>query len=133
MADLGQLSGTIASIKASALIGRVPDVIAAAGSTQGGATAITPGTPALRVTTTTSAEGVKLPSVAAHLAAGGGPLTLIPMATIGFKAYPFAGEGINAVATNTALAVASAKPCTFWPLGGGAPTSALRWAAEKGG
>lgn len=110
-----------------------PTAVAAAGSTQAGATLIPTGPVVVRVTTTTSSEGVRLPELLAFVNTGATQITIIPLATIGNKVYPFAGQGINAVATNTALAVASAKPCTFYAGHVAGSSTALRWAAQKGG
>jgi hypothetical protein len=59
---------------------------------------------------------------------------VIAKATVGVTVYPTSGQGINALATNTGIVVASAKPGRFIPVGGGyGGSSALRWVLQKGG
>lgn len=84
--------------------------IAAAGATQGTATAIPATAAVVNVTTTTSSEGVKLPT-----AATGKTITVAPPTTKGVKIYGgAAGQLINANTTaTTAFAAASAQPVTF--------------------
>ena len=87
--------------------------VAAAGATQGTATAISAAAATVFVTTTTSSEGVKLPT-----AATGRQVTLIAPLTKGFKAYGgAAGQLINAAATaTTAYAVTTGQAVTFYAV-----------------
>lgn len=111
-----------------------PPVIAAIGTTQGGAAALPTTTNTVRVTASASTAGVILPAMLTWLALGGGPYTVIPPPTVGAKVYPASGEGLNAAATNTAIVAASAKPARFIPVGNAVGSStAYRWAMEKGG
>ncbi len=98
--------------------------VAAAGATQGTATAIPASAIVVNVTTTTSAEGVKLPTASTgrviFLNGGGGTNKL-------FKVYGgAAGQLINAGTTaTTAFVMASLKPCVFLGI------SATRWVVIK--
>jgi hypothetical protein len=75
----------------------VPQLMTAAGATQGTATLITNKTAIVTVATTVSTKGVKLP------AASTGALYLVACAaSFGVKVYPFAGGKIGAAATNVA-------------------------------
>lgn len=88
-------------------------IVAAAGSTQGTATAIGTTAQTVSVTATLSSEGVKLPT-----AVTGKSLTLLPPTTKGVKVYGgAAGQLINAATTaTTAFAMASAQPATFYAV-----------------
>lgn len=98
--------------------------IAAAGATQGNATAIPSTAILVNVTVTASTEGVKLPTAAAGLV-----LTLLTPTTKGYKVYGgAAGQLINANTTaTTAYAVTTNKPVTFYGV------DATHWRAQKGG
>lgn len=111
-----------------------PTTYAAIGSTQAGAAAIATGVTLAILTVTASTEGVKLPEQVAFLATGAQSITLVPKATVGAKVYPFSGQGINALATNTAIVIASGKPCRFIPVQTGyGGSAAYRWVTQKGG
>lgn len=110
-----------------------PYIIAAIGSTQAGAAAIPLGVTLLEVTTTTSAEGIRLPAQAAFLNTGATSITIVPKATVGVKLYPASGEGLNAVATNTAVVLVSAKPVNVIAIQTGyGGSAAYRWVIDKG-
>jgi hypothetical protein len=129
----GLLSKTVIGLQASRL-SEPPSTIAAIGSTQGGAAAIAVGVTLAIITVTASTEGVILPEQVAFLNAGLSTITLIPKATVGFKLYPASGQGLNAVATNTAVVIASGKPVRVIPIQTGyGGSAAYRWAVEKGG
>ncbi len=102
----------------------VVTVVAAAGATQGNATAIAAGVLIVNVTVTTSTEGVKLPT-----AATGRIVTLLTPTTKGYKVYGgAAGQLINANTTaTTAYAVTTNKPVTFIAV------DTTHWRAIKGG
>lgn len=87
--------------------------VAAAGATQGAATAIAAGVQLVNVTTTTSSEGVRLPA-----ALTGRSVTLAGPSTKGVKAYAAAaGQVINAATTaTTAYALVSADVVTFYAI-----------------
>lgn len=77
--------------------GGLPSTVAAAGATQGNATAISSRL-AVVTTATASSKGVKLPAAATGLevvVANTGP-------TFGVKVYPASGDKINALSTNAA-------------------------------
>lgn len=128
---VGQLSDGIAALQQVVPHNFPPPVIASAGSTQGGATAL-PYTinSIFRVTASASTTGVILPAMQTWLAQnGGGPIVIIPPPTVGVKVYPASGEGLKAAATNAALVIASAKATIFYPVGNGVGSStAYRWA-----
>lgn len=107
-----------------------PPVVAAAGTTQGGATALPYTTNSVfRITASASTAGVILPAELTWLAQGGGAIVIIPPPTVGVKVYPASGEGLKAAATNGAIVVASAKATRFYPVGNGVGAStAYRWA-----
>lgn len=131
---VGQLSDGIAALQAAIPHLVPPLVIAAAGTTQGGATALPTSSSIVRVTANASTAGVILPAMLTWLNLGGGVYTVVPPPTVGVKVYPASGEGLNAAATNTAIVAASAKPANFIPVGNGVGSStAYRWAMQKGG
>lgn len=122
---------SIGSLTLTAPLNEAVGTIAAAGSTQGAATAIPSTTgPVINVTATASSEGVKLPTAATGL-----ELTLLAPNTKGVKVYGgAAGQVINANTTaTTAYAMTSAATVTFrainattWrvsPTGGGSSGS----------
>ncbi len=84
-----------------------PTVVAAAGATQGTATAIT--TSRVIVTVTASAEGVKLPT-----AATGVEVRIHVPGTVGVSVYPFAGDKIDASSTNSAVVLAAGKATIYY-------------------
>lgn len=91
--------------------------VAAAGATQGDATAITPGTALVIITATTSAQGVRLPPIAQ---AGDG-IRVYADLLLNNKVYPATGDAIGAGAANAAFvltvargAILRAKDTTTW-------------------
>lgn len=94
--------------------------VAAAGATQGGATAIAAASFLVNVTATASSEGVKLPT-----AATGKNLTLLAPTTKGVKVYGgAAGQIINAATTaTTAYVMTTNEAVTFFGI------SATAWRA----
>lgn len=98
--------------------------VAAAGASQGTATAIPATAYIVNVTVTTSTEGVKLPTPST-----GREMTLLTPTTKGYKVYTnLAGQVINAATTaTTAFAVATLKPVTFYGV------DATHWRAQRGG
>ena len=97
-----------------------PQLITAAGATQGTATAITSSLAIITVATSVSTHGVKLP-----VAATGKMVWVVNAATtFGVKPYPAAGGKIGAAATNvadTTLAINKAnlyiaKNTTYWAV-----------------
>ena len=88
-------------------------VVAAAGATQGTATAIPAAAATVNVTTTTSSEGVRLPT-----ASTGRQITVLPPLTLGVKVYGgAAGQLINSGTTATTAYVAgSGKPVEFYAV-----------------
>lgn len=132
MANDGLLSKGIQQLQA-AVPSQPPPTYAAIGSTQAGAVAIAVGVTLAIITATASTEGVRLPEQVAFLATGATAITLIPKATVGFKLYPSSGQGLNAVATNTAVVIASGKPARIIPIQTGyGGSAAYRWAIDKG-
>lgn len=79
-------------------------VVAAAGATQLGATALPTTAQNVRVTVTASTEGVILPT-----AATGKVRRIFVPGTVGVKVYPPVGGQIDATATNGAVALAAGK------------------------
>jgi len=134
---VGQLSDGIAQLQQASPHLLPPPLITAAGTTQGGATALPTTSNVARIAASASTAGVILPAMLTWLALNGGagsPYIVIPPPTVGVKVYPASGEGLNAAATNTAIVAASAKPATFWPVGNAVGSStAYRWAMQKGG
>ena len=96
-----------------------PQVLAAAGASQGNAGAITKST--CIVTVTSSAQGVKLPT-----AATGKRVSVFVPGTVGVKVYPGTGARIDAVATNTAQALVAGKANLFLAR------DSTRWITMKG-
>ncbi len=100
-----------------------PQILAAAGSTQGGATAITSQKAVVTAATTVSTKGVRLPAAATGL-----EVEVANAATFGFKVYPATGGKIGAASTNaadTTLAINKANRyiavnTTFWVVQRGA-------------
>lgn len=100
------------------LLNATATTIAAAGATQGGATAIT--STVVYVTATASTEGVSLPS-------GGGVVYVFAPGTIGCKVYPpkSGNAKINTHATNAGTVLAAAHGAVF------AQVSATLWVATS--
>ena len=96
----GPLTGSIAGASTLAVL---PQLVSAAGATQGAATAIT-GSFAVITVCTASARGVKLPT-----AATGKMVFIMSACTQGTKVYPFSGDKISTSATNTAVVQAGFK------------------------
>lgn len=84
-----------------------PQLLTATGATQGAATQITAPVAIITVSTA-SARGVKLPSAATGLR-----VWLSSLCTQGTKVYPFLGDRISSVATNTASVIAGFKSEMF--------------------
>lgn len=91
------------SISGASNFSLVPQLIAAAGATQGVATAIL-GSLAILTVCTASARGIKLPT-----AATGKMVYVMSLCTQGVKVYPFLGDKIKSSATNTAVVLAGFK------------------------
>lgn len=83
-------------------------IAAAAGATQGNATALPTTGQNIVVTVTASTEGVILPT-----AATGKVRRIVVPGTVGVKIYPPVGGRIDAVATNTAVALVAGKGSIF--------------------
>lgn len=96
-----------------------PQVLAAAGATQGNASQITK--QRVSVTTTTSAEGVKLP-----VAATGMAVTVGILGTKGVKVYPATNGKLDASSTNVAVLLVAGKVNTYYAL------STTQWITFKG-
>ena len=84
-----------------------PQVLAAAGATQGAAGAIS--NSVVIVTVTASTEGVRLPAAATGL-----EIRVHVPGTVGAKVYPASGAKINALSTNTSLLSAAGKADIFF-------------------
>ena len=84
-----------------------PQVLAAAGATQGAAGAIS--NSVVIVTVTASTEGVRLPAAATGL-----EIRVHVPGTVGAKVYPASGAKINALSTNTSLLIAAGKADIFF-------------------
>lgn len=93
--------------------------LAAAGATQGTASAISKS--AVYVTVTASTQGIKLPT-----AAEGKRVVIFSAPTVGVKVYPFSGDKIGAAATNTAVVLASGKGNIYQAI------DATTWRVVKG-
>lgn len=89
-------------ITVTGYLNQVPQVVAAAGASQGTATLISTGK--VRVTVTASTEGVRLPS-----AATGAQVMISVPGAVGVKVYPFLHDKIDAGASNVAQALAAGK------------------------
>jgi hypothetical protein len=119
-------NGTPGAVTASTLAvsgteSATPQLLSAAGATQGAATAITKSLAIITVCTA-SARGVKLPTAVTGLM-----VRLLSLCTQGTKVYPFSGDKIGSAATNTAVVIAGfkgniyvAKDATTWGLVKGA-------------
>ena len=83
-------------------------VIAAAGATQGGATAIPTGYQNIQVTVTASTEGIVLPACAT----GRVRRVFVP-GTVGVKVYPALHNFIDTGASNAAVTLAAGKGSIF--------------------
>lgn len=94
---------TAATMGGASSVSLIPQLIAAAGATQGVATAIL-GSLAILTVCTASARGIKLPT-----AATGKMVYVMSLCTQGVKVYPFLGDKIKSSATNTAVVLAGFK------------------------
>lgn len=126
------LAGTVHNIatvsQVAAVGGAGPQVIAAAGATQGNATAITntSGAKALKVivnvATTVSTHGVKLPAVSTGLT-----VLVASAGSFGVKVYPSTGQKIAAASTNAAdTTIAINKANTYIGV------STTKWVVQRG-
>lgn len=97
----------------------IPQVLAAAGATQGAAGAITKSR--VIVTVTASTQGVKLPTAATGL-----EVRVMVPGTVGVKVYPAANAKIDTAATNTAQALVAGKANVFLAR------DTTRWVTMKG-
>lgn len=88
-------------------VSQTPSVVAAAGANQTAATLIGD-VYTVRVTVTSSAEGVKLP-----VATTGRMILVYVPGTVGVKIYPNTNGQIDSVATNGALALVAGKGILF--------------------
>lgn len=114
-------AGNFASLANTGPTVNTPSTVAAAGATQGNATAIGASVTDILVTVTASTQGVKLPT-----AATGKRVNIWPDPAIGNKVYPAAGALIGAAATNAALAVVKNKPVQLIGV------SATKWRVMAG-
>lgn len=113
----GSLTTTGGSTSGTGLVVVAPQVVSAAGASQGNATAITSSKAIITVATTASTHGVKLPTATTGL-----EVLVANAATFGAKVYPATGGKIGAAATNiadTVLAINKANRyiavnTTFW-------------------
>lgn len=99
-------------------------VVAAAGATQGNATAIGATARVVYATVTASTQGVALPTPATNL-----QVVVLAQSDKGVKVYPkAAGQTIGAATTaTTAFAVAKTTVCTFYAI------NTTKWLVLKGG
>lgn len=95
------LTATSRTNQAGTLV-QTPTIIAAAGATQGNATAITTGF--VIVTVTASTQGVKLPAASTGLT-----VRVSIGGTKGVKVYPAAADKISTAATNVAVLLVADK------------------------
>lgn len=117
----GNLTGNVTgNVSGGTTASLSPQLIAAAGATQGAATAITKAL-VIIVTSTASARGIKLPAAATGLMQW-----VISLCTQGTKVYPFAGDRIGTAATNVAVVLAGLKGNLY------AARDAVTWAVLKG-
>jgi len=84
-------------------------VVAAKGAARASATNIAASAINVWITTTTSAQGARLPALVS-----GQSMWVWPMPTIGVKLYTAANQVLNALASATALQLASAKPIRIY-------------------
>ena len=114
--------GNFADLANSGATTTTPSTVAAAGATQGNATAIGASVTDVIVTVTASTQGLKLPT-----AALGKRLRVWPDTVKGNKLYPATGGKIGAAATNAALTVVANKPVDLIGV------SATAWRVQVGG
>lgn len=107
-----QLAGSLAL--------NVQDGIAAAGSAQGTATALTGHICRVSTATTSTADGVRLPSAGTFQ---GQPIVVINKTAVVLDVFPAVGETINQGTANAAVTVAATSAKTFYQM------SATDWAA----
>lgn len=96
-------SSSIPNLTTSGFGGQQPQLVAAAGASQGAATAIVSGV-AILVTVTASARGVRLPA-----AVTGRKVEIYNGAAQGCKVYPATSDKIATAATNAAVVLAANK------------------------
>ena len=114
-------AGSFAGLTNSGAMVSVPSTVAAAGASQGNATAIGASVTDIIVTVTASTQGVKLPTAAA-----GKRVNVWPDPAIGVKLYPATGALIGTASTNAALAVVKNKPVQLIGV------SATKWRVMAG-
>lgn len=114
---VGNVTGSVSGGSSANL---APQLIAAAGATQGAATLIAKALAIITVCTA-SARGIRLPT-----AATGAMVWVISLCTQGTKVYPFAGDKIGTAATNVAVVLAGLKGNLY------AARDAVTWAVLKG-
>lgn len=113
-------AATVTALSVTSTETATPQILSAAGATQGAATAITKSTAIITVSTA-SARGVKLPTAATGLL-----VRLLSLCTQGTKVYPFSGDRIGSAATNTAVVIAGFKGNLY------VAKNASQWSLIKG-
>jgi hypothetical protein len=101
------------------LVVTTPQILAAAGATQGNAGVITKST--VIVTVTASTQGVKLPT-----AATGKRFQVFCPGTVGVKVYPNTNDKLSTAATNAAVLLVADKANTY------VAKDATTWVVQKG-
>ncbi len=99
----------------------IPQLLTAAGSTQGGAAAITSSFAVISVATTNSSKGVRLP-----VASTGKRVTVANIASHGAKVYPATNARIISTATNVGLTLLKTKTNVYRAV------NTTVWVAETG-
>jgi hypothetical protein len=112
-------AATVTDYSGNGTTTQTPQILAAAGTSQGTATAITKAI--VIVTVTASTQGVKLPT-----AATGKMVRVMVPGTVGVKVYPATGDKISTGATNAAVALAADKANLY------VAKDAITWAVMKG-
>jgi hypothetical protein len=112
-------AASVTDLSQNGIVVRIPQILAAAGATQGNAGAITKST--VIVTVTASTQGVKLPT-----AATGKEVRVHCPGTVGVKVYPNTSDKIDAGATNAAQALVAGKANIYQAR------DAVTWVTLKG-
>lgn len=109
----GTLSGSYSAttLSVAGTLNQTPATVAAAGNSQSTATGITATQASVFVTTTTSAEGVRLPTPTA-----GDRVTIFSPLTLNVNVFPATGGTIGAAAQDAALVITAAKGAIFQAL-----------------
>lgn len=115
-------AASVTNFTGNGTVNNTPQIVTAAGATQGGATLITKHKAIITVALTNSAKGVRLP-----VAVTGLEVLIANAATFGCKIYPNTNGKLGASATNAAIVLAINKANRYIAV------NTTQWILQVGG